>query len=91
MEHMGESRIWEAVKYISLEAAGIILFKFASAYLAAKRGCDAVGGEYFLLLLPAIYAAAKDMAQGLDREIREIFAEQPEDEQEGGMPDEEQG
>ena len=67
--------IRETAKYIFLTAAGIILFKYASAYATAQRGREAIGGEYFLLLLPAIYAAAADMIHGTAQEIAEIFGD----------------
>lgn len=67
--------IRETAKYIFLTAAGIILFKYASAYATAQRGYRAMGGEYFLLLLPAIYAAAADMAHGIAQDMTEIFGD----------------
>lgn len=62
-----------ASKYIFLEAVGIILFKFASAYALAQRGYIAVGGEYFLLLMPLIYKLTADMAHGMAQAIKETL------------------
>ena len=63
----------ETAKYIFLTAVGIIMFKYASAYATAQRGREAIGGEYFLLLLPVIYAAVADIVHGTVREIAKIF------------------
>lgn len=65
----------EAAKYIFLTAAGIILFKYASAYATAQRGHKAVGGEYLLLLLPIIYYAVREMVVGVAQDIAEIYAD----------------
>ena len=67
--------IREFAKYIFLTAVGIILFKYASAYATAQRGYQTVGGEYFLLLLPAIYAMVEEAAHGMAQSFTEIFGD----------------
>ena len=42
-------------KYFLLTVCGIFLFKIGQIYAFEQRGYRAVGGEYFLLLLPFIY------------------------------------
>lgn len=65
------SRAWveKTEKYIFLEVVGIVLFECAATYATARRGYDAVGGEYLLLFLPVIYAAVTSVA----RDFAELF------------------
>lgn len=67
--------IREIAKYLFLTAAGIILFKYASAYATARRGYTAIGGEYLLLLLPAFYTVVDEMVRGMARDFAEIFGD----------------
>lgn len=47
--------ILTVAKYAALTIAGIILFRAGAAYGLKERGCSAVGGEAFALLLPVLY------------------------------------
>lgn len=64
-----------AAKYIFLTAAGIVLFKIGSAYAYAERGYSAVGGEYFLLMLPLFYAMIANTAKSIWHEVKDIFSD----------------
>lgn len=75
MNQRARRAIRTTAKYIFLTAVGIILFKYASAYAMAWRGYKAVGGEYFLLLLPIFYAIVAEMARSMKQTVLEIFEE----------------
>lgn len=46
------NRTWNILFYSALTIIGAALCAAAHAYMTAKRGYTAYGGEYFLLLLP---------------------------------------
>lgn len=50
-----QARTVSIIKYVLLSILGVVLFCFASRQAYLERGYKAVGGEYFLLLLPLIY------------------------------------
>lgn len=70
IQHHSQGWIDKAEKFIFLEVVGIVLFECAATYATARRGYDAVGGEYLLLFLPVIYAAAASVA----RDFAELFS-----------------
>lgn len=67
-ETMGKI-VWTALKYGSISACGVILFRLTTLYAAAERGYQAVGGEAVFLLLPVLYwvgeAIVRDLFQNL--------------------------
>ena len=66
--------IRKIAKYTFLTAVGIVLFKAARVYATARRGYDAIGGEWLLLFLPVFYWQLTTMIKGMIREYAEIYA-----------------
>lgn len=46
---------WIILKYALLISGGIALFLCGAKYALSERGYHAIGGEYLLLLLPALW------------------------------------
>lgn len=61
------------LKWFGLIIAGIILFMLGSKQAFHQRGYEAVGGEIFLLLLPAVYYFFEQMVHELAEEIKEDY------------------
>ena len=61
--------------YIFIQAVGIILYKYAAAYAYTERGYIAVGGEFFLLLLPVFVYLIGSMMRGAVQTAAVVIAE----------------
>lgn len=61
----------QLLKYSFLTLLGVVLFRAASAVAFYQRGREAIGGEFFFLLLPVLYPLFADMAHG----VRELWKE----------------
>ena len=65
-------RLAVIAKYAALTIAGIMLFRAGQARALTERGCAAVGGEGFTLLLPAFYflisRAVRDLIEDAQNE-----------------------
>lgn len=61
------------IKWSLLIAGGILLFMAGSRQAFHQRGYEAIGGEVFLLLLPAAYYAIEQLVLDLKEEIINDF------------------
>lgn len=57
-------------KWSLLVIASILLYMAGSRQAFHQRGYEAIGGEIFLLLLPAIYHSLEQMIQDIKEEVR---------------------
>ena len=65
--------VWAALEWIAVIAATVAVFRAGVAYAYIERGYHAHGGEYLLLLIPAIYYAAKRTAIDWIVELRDLY------------------
>lgn len=63
----------QLLKYGFLTLLGILLFRAASEVAFYQRGQEAIGGEFFFLLLPVLYPLFTDMVHGLRELWKELF------------------
>lgn len=67
----------KSLAFAVCELAAVLLvttatFKWGRGAALSERGCDALGGEYMLLLLPALYYAGKRTLLDCVTDIREL-------------------
>ena len=64
-----------AIKWAAIVAASILLFTIAKSAALHERGYEGIGGEYMILLLPAVYYAAERTVKEWIAELRALFRE----------------
>ena len=55
-----KTELKKLLKWVSIGAVTLLLFKAGQAHALAQRGFQAVGGEYFIFAIPAIYWIYED-------------------------------
>lgn len=63
------------VKYGALTVLGICLYGISAEFAIRERGYFAVGGEFFLLLLPVFYYLFAEMANDIRSDVRDARKE----------------
>lgn len=63
---------FEAIKWAAIVAASLLLFTIAKSAALRERGYEGIGGEYMILLLPAIYYAAERTVKDWIADLREL-------------------
>lgn len=61
----------KAIEFILVILITVVVFRLACIAGEIERGYKAYGGEYFLLLLPFLYYAAKESIQSYDKVKKE--------------------
>lgn len=59
-----------ALKWVLLMLVTWMIFRVAQGIAFDKRGCQAVGGEYMLLLMPALYIRTSENARATRAELK---------------------
>lgn len=63
------------VKYGALTALGILLYAAAAEFVLRERCYFAVGGEFFLLLLPVFYYIFSEIVNDIRNDVRNVRKE----------------
>lgn len=63
------------VKYVALTVLGICLYGISAEFAVRERGYFAVGGEFFLLLLPVFYYLFAEMTNDIRSDVRDAWKE----------------
>lgn len=61
-----------AIKWAAIVVIALLLFTIAKSAALRERGYEGIGGEYMILLLPAIYYAAERTAKDWITDLREL-------------------
>lgn len=69
---LSKKQVSAVLELVIVLLATALVFRLGVATAKAERGYDAHGGEYLLLMLPALYYAGKQTLQDWLADLREI-------------------
>lgn len=69
---LSRKQVSAVLELVIVLLATALVFRLGVATAKAERGYDAHGGEYLLLMLPALYYAGKQTLQDWLADLREI-------------------